>query len=111
MKFRINYVSNSSSCSFLIAYDPVFLGNLYQFFKTQKLGCNTRVQNVEQFIDIFGDEKEKDEYRKIIKSNKNDGKQVVYLTLDYEYCSVFTLLQMINESNGGNKMKVIKEWN
>ena len=33
MKVRTNYVSNSSSSSFVIAYDEMFFGDLISFFK------------------------------------------------------------------------------
>ena len=101
MKIRSNYVSNSSSSSFIIAYDPLFFGNIKAFFKEFDFGCETEICNENDFL------KSMPEYKEEIDKIKTEGKQVLCFRLDHEFYSIVELLKMINESNGGNKLKII----
>jgi len=103
MKIRSNYVSNSSSSSFILVYDPLFFGDLKTFFEKESFGCETQVYN-DQDKFIVDDAPE---YKEKIKKAQEEGKQVLYLGLDNEFYSIITLLKMINESNGGNKFEIL----
>ena len=101
MKIRSNYISNSSSSSFIIAYDPLFFGDIETYFREGDFGCDTYVYDENKFLE------ENPEYKKIFENVKNEGKRIVYIGLDQEYTSIITLMKMINKNNGGNKMKII----
>lgn len=101
MKIRSNYVSNSSSSSYVIAYDPVFFGNFEEFLREYSPGCDTSILNLNTFIEDYP------EYKERIAKLKAEGKQVIYFSLDYEHNSLMELMKMINESNGGNKMEIL----
>ena len=99
MKIRNGYVSNSSSSSFLIAYDPDFFGDLEKYFSEEYFGCETTFYNFS--------EDNLEEYKNEIEQAKKEGKQFLYFGLDQEYISIISLLKMINDKNGGNKIKFI----
>lgn len=101
MKIRQGYVSNSSSSSFVIAYDPLFFGNIRAYFQEYSFGCETCIYDIKDFTDSMPNYKEK------IDAMKAEGKQVLYFWLDQEFYPIIALMKMINESNGGDKMKII----
>ena len=90
MKIRSNYVSNSSSSSFILAYDPLFFGNIEAFFREECVGEETRFDNLNEFL------KENSEYTDKIKQLKKEGKNIIYIRLDQEFFSIITLMKMIN---------------
>lgn len=100
MKIRSNYVSNSSSSSFIIAYDKNFYGDLEKFFKDGYFGCETEIYELSENF-------EEGEINDEIKKVKQEGKSVLYFSLDQEYFSILTLLKNVNENNGGDKLKII----
>lgn len=112
MKIRTNYVSNSSSSSFLIAYDESFFGDLARFFKEGPFyECSFRSGSdaAEEFLQWLSECDE--EYMSLCKSRIEDaadkGKTLLYMRLDYDYKYAFNLLEQINSANGGDKMDVI----
>ena len=109
MKVRTNYVSNSSSSSFLIAYDKSFFGDLLGFFNGGVFySCRFKdsAELEEAFYSWFDDDEECAKYRKLVDDAENSGKTVIYLDLSYDYVDTFKLLEHINAANGGDKMEV-----
>ena len=101
MKIRSNYVSNSSSSSFIIAYDPLFFGNIKAFFEEFDFGCETVIRDEKDFLESMP------EYKERIDKIKTEGKQVLCFSLDHEFYSIVELLKMINKLNGGDKLEII----
>ena len=99
MKIRSNYVSNSSSSSFVIAYDEKFFGNLLSLFKGCYLGCETYIRDIEDFYKMFQDDKERVQYLNKITKLQDDGKKVIYLSLDTEYLVLAQMLKSIGDHN------------
>ena len=103
MKIRTSYVSNSSSSSYVIAYDPSFFGDIEHFFKDTELGFETNIGNIKEFLANVP------EYRTRVEAAEVAGKKVLYMWLDYDYCPIIDLLEQINEKNGGDKLEVLYE--
>ena len=101
MKVRKCFVSNSSSSSFIISYDPIFFGNIQAFIEEYMPGCETAVYD----LNILNEDMP--ELKDIVESERNNGNQIAYFSLDQEYFLIIDLLKMINESNGGDKMKLL----
>lgn len=101
MKIRINYVSNSSSSSFVIAYDPIFFGNFQIFLEEYQPGCESAIYD----MNIL--KEDHPELIEQIEKERNEGNQIAYFQLDDEYRLIMVLMEMINQSNGGNKMKIL----
>ena len=101
MKVRKCFVSNSSSSSFVISYDPIFFGNLLAFIEEYNPGCESAVYD----LDILNEDIP--ELKETVDSERKNGNQIAYFRLDQEYFLIIDLLKMINESNGGNKMKIL----
>ena len=113
MKIRLDYVSNSSSSSFLIAYDPKLFGNLEKFFNETSIGYNTSVNNLKEFLSELNEDEYWDDRRDEIKNKlaeaKKAKKKVIQISLDYDYGSIIELLEHINSKCGGDKFEVIYE--
>ena len=101
MKIRNGYVSNSSSSSFVLSYNPIFFGNIQAFIEDYSPGCESVVYDLDKLNENMPELKE------IVELERKNGNQVVYFRLDSEYFMLIDLLKMINESNGGNKMKLL----
>jgi len=101
MKIRSNYVSNSSSSSFVIAYDPTFFGNFIAFLEEYQPGCETAIYNLDHLKEDLPEIIEQ------VEKARKEGKQIAYFQLDNEYGLIMTLMDMINQSNGGDKMKIL----
>lgn len=107
MKIRTNYVSNSSSSSYIIAVDESFYGNIKVFFDTHSIGYDTRIRGVE---DIDWDnycEDGVDEYKAQEQIQRDSGKAVYEVDLDYDHCYLIDFLQQLNDANGGDKLAII----
>ena len=115
MKIRNGYVSNSSSSSFLIAYDKNFFGDLFKLFKEACFG-ETKVElEFDTFFEYCCDEddfeNDKEKYSKLIEEKQNEGKEVIYLYLDHDFGDVLDIFKQINEKNGNNKIEFLyKDW-
>lgn len=101
MKVRKCFVSNSSSSSFVISYDPIFFGNLLAFIEEYRPGCESAAYD----LDILNEDMP--ELKETVESERKNGNQIAYFRLDQEYFLIIDLLKMINERNGGNKMKIL----
>lgn len=109
MKIRTDYVSNSSSSSFVISYDKSLFGDLKKFFENTIIGCETSVQSEKDFFKVY-DDSDLDWVQEIkdkVKEAKKEKKSLVYLFLDYEYESLIELLKSINDANGGDKLEIL----
>lgn len=109
MKVRKGYVSNSSSSSFLIAYDEKFFGDLTKFFENGYFGCETEIGDLETFLDYLCeiDEDINKDWTEKVKEQEQSGKKALYLRLDNEYSSIIDLLRKINEVNGKDKLTIL----
>lgn len=106
MKIRNGYVSNSSSSSFIIAYDKKFFGDLISLLINAYVGCETCFPTIKQLFDNLSKE-DKKYYRNLVEQKRNEGKTVEYLELDRDYIVILDLLKQINEQNGGDKIEIL----
>lgn len=104
MKIRNNYVSNSSSSSFILAIDKAFFGDLEDFFTSHQFGFETAMTDADCILEYWGDEKE---IKEKIKRSIDNGKDIFCISIDSEYEDVIDLLEHINQANGGDKMEII----
>lgn len=111
MKIRTNYVSNSSSSSFVIAYDESFFGDLLTLIQTSHVGCETSVtnhENMEEFYECrFSTLEEINNFKQKVEEKINQGKKVILLELDSEYEFLIKLLNNINKNNGEDKIEFL----
>ena len=109
MKIRSGYVSNSSSSSFLIAYDEKFYGDLTKFFENEYFGCETEMGGFDTFLDYLCeiDEDINKDWEEKVKEQEKFGKKILYLRLDNEYSSIISLLKKINEVNCKDKLTIL----
>lgn len=105
MKVRTTFVSNSSSSSFILAYDESFFGDLKQYFQKYDFGCMTTLWE-EDRIPVMLDEWYPESKTKCEEA-KAAGKKLLYIDLDRDFCSIMSLLKGINESHGGDKLEII----
>ncbi len=79
------------------------------FFKEEEVGCETTVKDSEliDLGDYCSTTGEIEALKKIINYEKVSGKRIIELRLDDEYHPIITLLDMINESNGGKKLRYL----
>ena len=112
MKVRTNYVSNSSSSSFVIAYDEMFFGDLISFFKQNYLGCETKVHDsnsMSKFYQYYFDSDEEiEKFKKKVENFEINDKKVIWLEIDQEYEAIVNLLRQINNCTG-NKIEFMYE--
>lgn len=103
MKIRSNYISNSSSSSFVVAYDKNTFGDLKQFLNDNYLGCESSVNHKDDFekyyLDYLDDEKKK-EFENFVKEKKTNGMEIVYFYLDNDFNAVANLLKQIGKNTG-----------
>ena len=89
MKIRTNYVSNSSSSSFVIAYDEMFFGDLVCFFNRNYLGCETKACDSNDMLkfyeNYFETEESAEKFKKKVEKFEEKGKKIIWLKMDQEY--------------------------
>ncbi len=119
MKVRSGYVSNSSSSSYVIAYDKSFFGDLEKFLMDTNmngydgLGCETILYDLsdidEEFYkyELCGDKEKIEKFKSKLKEAEKDGKGIIYIGLDHEYEVVINLLKFLNDNHGGDKIEFI----
>ncbi len=115
MKTRSGYVSNSSSSSFLVAYDKSFYGDLTVLLRGGSFGFETTatefsdLDSAEEFVKGYfdGDDGIMNECLEKVRTGVSDGKTIAHVSLDRETDSIMALLEQISEMNGGGKIDII----
>lgn len=115
MKIRTGYVSNSSSSSYVIAYDKSFFGDLEKLFMNDcdAIGCETVIYDIadidEEFYncELGGDKDEIKKFKEKMKEKEKEGKSFLYIRLDHDYEVIISLLKLLNENNGGDKIEFL----
>lgn len=113
MNIRTNYVSNSSSSSFIIAYDEEFFGDLEKILNDHYLG-DSKIHPYEELENRFFKYFDRDEDAELIKEILDDiniaeaaNKVVRYWSVDYDHRYLIDLLKRISDNNGSDKFKII----
>ena len=115
MKTRASYVSNSSSSSFIIAYDSALFGDLSKFFSSIDENSDyhtiteTGLVNLEEELENWanssdgGEEERKGVDRLIQAVNENLGKgmKVIAIRIDHDQDELLELLKFINQQKNG----------
>ena len=123
---RQGFVSNSSSSSFIVAYDKKVFGDMEKAFEDDKFGgYGTAIMKVIADVDKFIDEttedneeidivveirhgEKEDEIREAMKKASNEGKTLAYVNTDMGIDEgLLTIWNEINRKHGGNAFKLI----
>lgn len=115
MKTRFGYVSNSSSSSFLVAYDKSFYGDLVKLVLGNQFGFESNAWDVPDDEEIvheaekfFCDDKVvMDAKIKQMKDLMAAGKAIAVLTFDTDTEGIIKLIEQVNSMNGGDKFIMI----
>ena len=116
MKTRASYVSNSSSSSFIIAYDSASFGDLSKFFSsidensdyhtTTETGLVNLEEELENWANSCDDEDEEerkgvDRLIQAVNENLRKGKKVIAIRIDHDQDELLELLKFISQQKNG----------
>lgn len=111
MKIRTGFVSNSSSSSFLLAYDKSFFGDLNRFFNENPIGFDTFVldeeKKINEMIEDCCSKEEKESTKKKLNELRESGRSICCLELDQEHIELIKLLRQINKANGESHLEIL----
>ena len=114
MKTRTSYVSNSSSSSFIVAYNPKFFGRLEESFQNERMGYDTSASVMdEEGLNKGYSVNPEEENEESIKFNQyiqdkvrkawKDGLTVIEMNVEYPTdVGIFILLRNIEEATKKN---------
>jgi uncharacterized protein YecE (DUF72 family) len=108
MKIRSNYVSNSSSSSFLIVYDKKSFNEIIEELKKSYLGMSKITNDLSEFYKYDCVEEEIENWKRKVEEYKNSGKGIVYANIEYDYEFIQSILEIMNKKLGGDKIEFIK---
>lgn len=108
MKYRNSFVSNSSSSSFVIAYDKSFFGDLHKFLKSCYLG-ETTVKTIGEldgdfYRTYFDSEEDIQEFRDRLSISNKD---IFFIRLDSEYEFFIEFIEILGNIHGKDKIEFI----
>lgn len=114
MKTRKSYVSNSSSSSFIIAYDSALFGDLSKFFSsidensdyhtTTETGLVNLEEELENWANSCDDEEERkgvDRLLQAVNENLGKGMKVIAIRIDHDQDELLELLKFMSQQKNG----------
>jgi hypothetical protein len=107
MKIRTDYVSNSSSSSFIVAYDKKLFKDFEKLIGAIR-GYETQIYDLEEFFD--DDCMDKEFYHEIkteIEKAEKNKMGISYFSLDYDFSFLIEMFEELANQHGKNKFKVI----
>ena len=112
MKTRFGYVSNSSSSSFIVAYDKSFYGDLAGILRCGQFGFETTAEEYPELADaeafvreyLDGDDEIMEKCLEQVRAGHAAGKTIAHLSLDHDSDGVRRLLEQISDVTGGDKL-------
>ena len=113
MKTRFGYVSNSSSSSYIVAYDKSFFGDLPGVLNDGGFGFETSARDLADddwkhvLEEFWFSEEDGKRLEAGMKAAAESGNALMVLSIDQAFDGTVKLLEHINDVNGGSKMKIL----